>query len=490
MAQLRIVKGTTNVKVIMNEGVPRPIFWTLENFGDKKLRQWEKNYRTKKWEPTTKYYGILPNRAGIVIPISFLDELYTWLGENGLTYTEEYEEISEPRALNVKVTKGWVARDYQKEAVDYLTNVDIPRHGLNAQTGDGKTVMAIFTVVKLNTIPLIILPGQVLEQWPKRLMAQLQIEEDDIYLIQGYNSLVKLWKSNKKPKIFVASINTMRSYVIRKEKYMDLPSYSEFVDEYGIGVKISDEAHMHFATNVMLDLGANIKHNIYLTATFNTGNSQLRRIFNSVYPEGMRYSPKEYESYVHITEYGFMGNVPTNKCNTNRGYNHAKYEQHLIKNPFIFADWAERVLFPILTAHYVQKNVPESFKCIIFCRTVEFIDELTEHVQKFLPNKKVMRFVEQDPEAVLDEAQVIISTFGSAGTGKDIKDLYTVINTVSFKAPTLTLQVIGRLRKLIGYNPEYVESFDINIPACLKHYHARAIVYKKIGKTYQEYKIR
>lgn len=490
MKQLRIVKGTTNAKVYMNEGTPRPVFWTLEKFGDRQLRQWEKNYRSKKWEPTTKYYVTLPNREGIVIPITFLDELYTWLGENGLSYTEEEEQLSEPRDLNVKVTDGWVARGYQKEAIDYLTNVNLPRHGLNAQTGDGKTVMAIFTIVKLNMIPLIILPGQVLEQWPKRLMDQLQIDDDDIYLIQGCNSLAKLWKSDNKPKIFVASIATMRSYALKKEQYVDFPSYSDFVKEYGIGVKISDEAHMHFATNVLLDLCANIKHNIYLTATFKTGNSQLRRIFNKVYPEGMRYMPKDYDSYVHITEYGFMGNVPTGKCTTNRGYNQAMYEQHLLKYDFIYSDWADRVLFPIINSHYTQKNVPKHFKCVIFCRTVDFINRLVVHVQKYLPDRKVMRFVEQDPESVLDDAEVIISTFGSCGTGKDIRHLYTVINTVSFKAPTLTLQVIGRLRKLDGYDPEYVECFDINIPACLKHWHDRAIVYKQIGKTYQEYKIR
>lgn len=490
MNQLRIVKGTTNIKIYLNPNTPRPVFWTLEKFGDKKLRLWERNYRTKRWEPTTKFYKILDDRAGISIPYPFYKELLIWLGEHGLSYSEEDESIPVARSLDLKCRKGWKAREYQQQAVDYLTDIDMPRHGLNAQTGTGKTVMALFVVEKMNMVPIIILPGQVLEQWPDRIKQQMIIDDDDIFVIQGYKSLEKLWSLKKKPKIFVASISTMRAYILRKKNYLNIPPYSELITEFGIGVKISDEAHMHFATNVMLDLDANVKHNIYLTATFKTGNSNLRRIFDKMYPEGMRYVPKAYDKYVNITEYGYMGNVPPNRCVKTRGYSHAAYEQHLMRYELLYQDWVNRILFPVLNAHYVTKKVPNDFKCIVFCRTVDFISKLTKDIQKLLPDKRVMQFTDKDPDNVLEEANVIVSTFGSCGTGKDIKKLYTVVNTVSFKAPTLTLQVIGRLRKLDGYEPEYVEAFDINIPSCVTHWKERARTYKRIGKSYHEYKIR
>jgi len=490
MKDLRVVIGTTNIKIYLNPETPRPVFWSLEKFGDKKLRLWEKNYRTKKWEPTKKYYSILPGREGITIPITFHKDLKIWLDENDISYSEEQESIPKPRELNVKVSKGWKARDYQIGAIDHITNTDIPRHGLNAQTGDGKTAMAIFAIIKMNMVPLIILPGQVLHQWPSRIMDQLDIDEKDIYLIQGSPSLVKLWKLKEKPKIIIASVSTMRPYVLRKSNYKDIPPYDELIKHFGIGVKVSDEAHMHFQTNVMLDLEANVPHNIYLTATFKTGNSNLRRIFNKIYPEGMRYVPKEYERYVNVTEYGVIGNVPAERCVTNRGYNHSLYEQHLMKNDDIYLDWLNRVLLPITRQHYIDKDIPSDFKCIIFCVTEDFISKVTKDVQINFPKKKVMKYTNSDPDSVLDEADIIVSTFGSCGTGKDIKNVFTIVNTVSFKAPTLTLQVIGRLRKLPGYTLEYCEAFDINIPSCIKHWQERAIVYKRIGKTYSEYKIR
>lgn len=490
MSQLRVVVGTTHIKVYLNKDTPRPVFWTLEKFCDKKLRLWEKNFRTKKWEPTVKYYVILPNREGISIPITFKDELYSWLGENDLTYNVEQAIIPEPKSLAVILTPGWSPREYQQIAVDYLTNVDLPRHGLNAECGDGKTCMSIFTFHKLDVIPLIVLPGQVIEQWPDRLKDQLQITDDDIYLIKGYDSLEKLWKNRPNPKVIIASISTMKPYIQRKDKYAALPPYHTLIEKFGIGVKISDEAHMHFHTNVLLDLSANVKYNIYLTATFKTGNNNLKRIFDKIYPDGMRYVPRERESYTHITEYGYAGNVPNNRCMTNRGYSHAKYEQHLMKRDLLYNDWLNRVLYPIFRSHYIQKSVPREFKCVIFCRTIEFINRVVNDLQKSHPDLTVRGFTTGDPDSVLEDAQVIVSTFGSCGTGKDIKNLFTVINTVSFKAPTLTLQVIGRLRELSGYNPEYAEAFDINIAACLTHWRERAKVYKTIGKTYSEYRIR
>lgn len=489
MKQLKLTIGTTHVKVCLNADTPRPVFWDLEKFGDKKLRLWEKDFRTKKWQPTTRFFEILPNREGITIPITFLEDIKIWLGEHGLSYDEVPEENYDTLPMDVAISDGWVARDYQQEAVDYLTNIDIPRHGLSAQTGVGKSAMAIFTVVKMNMVTLIVVPGLV-KQWQENILEQTNIDPKDVWILQEWKSINKLWKSDIKPKVFIASVSTMRAYLLRKGKYHDLPTYDQLIKEYGVGVKISDEAHKHFATNVMLDLGANIKHNIYLTATFADGNAQRRRIFNKVYPEGMRYNPKEYDSYVNITEYGFMGSVPTNRSNTARGYSHTRYEQHLLKCPTLFADWVARVLLPVFDAHYTNKDIPEHGKCLIFCSTIDFINKVVEVIRLHAPNRKVMSYVTGAPDSVLSDAHVIVSTFGSCGTGKDLKELYTVLNTVSFKAPTLTLQVIGRLRKLDNHEPDYCEMFDINIPACMRHWAERARVYKRIGKTYKEFKIR
>ncbi len=107
------------------------------------------------------------------------------------------------------------------------------------------------------------------------------------------------------------------------------------------------------------------------------------------------------------------------------------------------------------------------------------------------PDKKCMRYVGADPESHLTDGEIITSTHKSAGTGTDIANLFTVVNLVSFKAPTTAKQVIGRLRVLKNTDlaPEYVDILDMSMRSHIRHWTERSRIIKACAKQYNEYKI-
>ena len=74
-----------------------------------------------------------------------------------------------------------------------------------------------------------------------------------------------------------------------------------------------------------------------------------------------------------------------------------------------------------------------------------------------------------------------------SGEIRDIKNLYVLINTVSFKSVTLAQQLPGRLRKLPdGTHPTYIELVDACLAPHMYHLYERAKVHRRLAYTYQE----
>jgi superfamily II DNA or RNA helicase len=355
-------------------------------------------------------------------------------------------------------------------------------------SNSGKTYSATKALIRLGKVGMIVVSGLV-EQWQESLCAQTD-GKDKIWIIKGIKSLTDLFKSDIMPEIFICSLETLRQYIAHKENYAELPPYKEFIKYYGIGTKIIDEAHLNFHAGTLIDLAFNVQRNIYLTATFETGDKSLRRIFDTVYPLSMRYGAGDYDKYVNVTFYGFTGSVPEKRVVSQRGYSHSKYEQHMISKPILFHDWAERVLLPIMRIHYINKEYTD-LKCLVFCATIEMVQAVVTRLKDEFPNKNVMSYVADDEECVLVDGDIIVSTHKSAGTGTDIAKLAVVVNTVSFKAPTTSKQVLGRIRKLKCANtvPEYIDMVDLNLRSQMRHWKERSHILRSCALKYQELKL-
>lgn len=353
----------------------------------------------------------------------------------------------------------------------------------------GKTYMAIKSIVNLNRTALIITAGLV-EQWIKSIKQQLIIEDEDLYILQGYKSISNLIESDIRPKIMVGSLATIRNYINKTGNYeYEEITYSKFLEKYNIGVKIVDECHENFHSIVQMDLRSKVRHNIYLSATYSRNNKSTKTIFDKVFPPKMRYGEHEYKRYVNITFYSYSIKINENRVVKARGYQHIKYEQVLLKISYMFQTFLESVIYPLIDSHYINKRLPKQ-KLLIIVNTVDMVQALVDKLSSRYPHEIILPFTAEDPsENLHGEVDIIVSTFKSCGTGTDIANLRTVINTVSTQADTLVKQILGRLRELHDSTPEMVDITNNCIKSHKRHYKVRKDIYKQLGLQYKEFVI-
>lgn len=482
--------GTTNIHInykILDVSMQFYVKRVLDDFCRKRLTSFEYIKRLNRFVQDKQFFVHDNDNGEYIIPISYLLQLEDYFAINNILFDKKNIELYTPRQLSFSMSDTYSDRENQLPAIKHLSETPKSLSGLELQTGGGKTVVTIRSCVNMNMTTMIVVDGLV-TQWYAEFKKHTKVDKN-IYVIQEFKSIKTLLDSDLRPEIFICSLSTIRSYIKAEGNYADILPYKEFVKKYGIGIKVSDEAHLCFHATCMIDLAANIPHNIYLTATFENANTSVRRIFKTYFPDHFRFGGEDYEKYTNSFFYAYRGTVPEKRCSTPRGYNHSKYEEFLLKHPKLLVDWLDRILMPIVNMHYVNKKYINK-KLLIFCATIEMAQTVVAFLKDRTEGYNVVSKVDDDSEDNFINGDIIVSTHKGSGTGRHIEGLMVVINTVSFQASTLSKQVMGRLRKpKDGSTPEYVDMFDTNINAHARHYNERGPIIKDCSLSYKEYRI-
>ena len=349
------------------------------------------------------------------------------------------------------------------------------------------TACAIRSSMRINKPTLIICSG-LQEQWLESFLKITKLKEDDIFTIQGHPSIVKLFKNEKRYKVYIASIETLRSWIYNEEgTYEDVPTYTQFLEKCEIGVKVVDEFHLNFNAIAAIDFRSNVEHNIYLSATPERSDKNANRIFNIVFPKTVIDNDSIWEKYVNATMYAYHLDLPPRaRVSSKFGYSHSKYESIITSYDDMSLEYFRSIIKPIIDSHYFNKFT--SGKLLILTQTIRMAEVLAGYIKYYYPQKDTRTYLSSDPESNLKEADIIVSTPKSAGVGTDIKELVCMINTVSVSSEPLVKQMFGRLRKLPdGRTPEYVDIYNKCIPDQNRHKKTRAKIYRGLAKEFIEF---
>ena len=421
------------------------------------------------------------------IPISYADELIRELQVMNIAVAEDKISDYPLREVDVQMKPEFHDQEHQVELIKKCSEKIPGMKGLAMQTGKGKTYSAIKSWCNLGYAGIVIVYGLV-DQWIKSILEFTDVNRDYVYKIQEFKSLELLSQNpDYRPKFFAASYTTMQLFLEGKNGYELLPwNFSEFFRFYGVGVKIIDETHRCFHGITCMDLTTNVPYNLYCSATFTQSGKDSKRIFNRIFPMQIRYGLSNYDRYVHTFMYGFYGSVSSSKCVRSRGYSHTKYEHFLLKSSKIFESHISNVLHPLIMSHYINHRECGD-RLLITCASIEYVTKLTDYLSKEHSDLKVISYLGGDKISALDGVDIIVSTASKSGTGLDIKNLTCVINTISMKSETLVPQLFGRLRKIPNKSTVYVDMWDNNVEAQVRHAEERKSILKQISKTYQEY---
>lgn len=437
------------------------------------------------WTIVAKYCRFDASTGLLSIPTNFTDQLKADLELEGVQVIENRLRDYPLRKIDLKMKEflpdGTPLKDrpWQVDLIAKCSDPTPGMKGLALQTGKGKTYSAIKAICNLGYAALVIAPG-LADQWIESFR-EFTDDPDQVYKLQEFKSLSMLMQSDWKPKVFVASIQTLQAYAKGKDNYKVLPyNFKQFVEHYGIGVKVVDECHLNFHAVTKMDMLINVPYNLYCSATFGQTNKYANAIFNVVFPPEIRYGADKYDKYVTIHFYNYSGEVLEEKCVRMRGYSHMRYENELLKNKSRFHNHYDTLIDPIINIYFTPVFKPGK-KMLILCSTIEFISAVANDIRSHHPEFKVKEYVGNATKDELKEADVIVATVGKAATGLDIKGLAVMYNTISVRSSIITAQSLGRLRKVEGEELIYVDRCDTNLGSHVRHAQSRMIELKSMA---------
>jgi hypothetical protein len=332
-----------------------------------------------------------------------------------------------------------------------------------------------------------------LEQWVKEMGVYTNLDEDSIYVIQGVGSLTKLFSQIDKtifPKVILGSSKTIRLYLEYGPGYQHLPHPSEMCERLNVGIVGTDEYHEHFYTNFLMGIMLNPEICIPITATFNATDPFIKQIFDKFVPKDMQFYGGEYKRYVNVTSYQYSGGsqlIRPFHYSSPQGYSQQRFEKFLLgKGRKVLDRMVEDALLPMIRSHYINLAEPGE-KFLILCASTAMCDHLESIFKREFKDKKISVFYSGMPVTILERFDMVLSTPGSAGTGRDIKNLRTCLAFENTGSEIRNLQFIGRLRDFpsVKNTPEFIYISFTCIPQHMKYSNLRAMLYGPRGLTFR-----
>lgn len=487
MTSLVIYVGQTHFKFAMKKNA---YLHTGENIRHivNEFFSYEFDARNHTYTLKDKYVYYDEKKEMIHFPRGAYDYVLKQLQEMGISTDSTMVVPNKAKPVKIRVKPSWKPTDLQWPAIKSLCNDKVPMRGIALQTGKGKTFCMNYAISQIG-LRTIIYVGGLMDQWQKALIEQTDLTEKDIYMVSGAYSISKLLRGIDRtihPKVIIASISTMRSYFNGGDTYEKYPPFDEFHEKCKIGVRCVDEAHLNFLANLMVDLRSNVEHTLIATATFDRTDHVGKRVFDMTYPQVMRFGADTYHRYVDIFDYGyrFATDVKEWTFKTPQGYNHPKFEDWLLSSKSRFFHVFKNVWLPIIQSHYLHQK-KDGQKCLILVSTHNMCDALVEAMELYADGLTVVKFIGGVSDEVLSTYDIIISTPTSAGTGKDIKQLKFVLNTVSIASAPLNLQILGRLRVLVDDTPVFATVCDTCIRQHVSHREVRKMLFESRGKSFR-----
>jgi len=464
-----------------------------------KFEQWEFDRALNKDILINEYFYFDKKNNVVHFPRYALDDFKLYVAHGGARANVIYDEGVSGTPVNfLMLPHIEYKNDKQKNCVEFLVNPDSgPLRGVALQTGTGKTVSVVMALQKIARRSMITMTSR-LEQWVKEMGVYTTLEEDDLYVIQGVASLTKLFDqidTKVFPKVILASTKTIRLYLEYGEGYQHLPHPTDFCKALGVGVICSDEYHEHFNSNLMMMLAFNPQMFIPITATFNASSPYVKQIFNNFIPSKVQFTGGEYDRFVNATSYQYTGGsyqIKPYHYMRAKGYSQNKFEDFLLskKGDSVLHALLNDAILPIINEHYIR-IAEKGEKFLMICSSKEMCDYLAGVFKRTFRDKTVSVFYSGMPAHTLEKFDMILSTPGSAGTGRDIKGLRTCFAFENTGSEIRNLQFIGRLRgppQMLN-QPEFVTLYFACIPQHVTYNNSRAMLYGPKALHYKQRKI-
>ena len=433
------------------------------------------------------------------IDINYLRRL---LGECEIKYDKyhpykemnfEFEEIFPPK------------NDDQRDCIDFIAgekahaqNINDPQIFLVKEPGFGKTFCTGYGIGVYGSKALIIMHQDTLRsQWRDSLYNMNGYTSHDVYELTSSAELEQIANGDLKLDYDVY-LMTHATFLAACNRIHDTEKIGLISRNLAIGIKVIDEAHLHFRNTLMIDFLFNVRRNLYLTATDGRSSKDENAIFRHVFSNTTFYRkqtvvddkhPAKWVEYVTVNINTHLNpNIYRYRVNGGRGMSGVTYGKWVITPDKRHRHF--KVCRDLLKEIYANVGTA---KVIIFLPLIELCTECAYFLSMELDNdpkfdyslsiKTINSHNTKSENEYNKRADVIVTTIQSIGTGQDIKGITDIICCSPFVSKITSKQVFGRIR-YINKPCHYYDIVDQSVPADVYWWKSRARTLKSLAVKY------
>ena len=387
-------------------------------------------------------------------------------------------DVDTPFALKDEIT----LREVQGDVISKLlaTPKNVNEWFINMQTSMGKTVAGVYLSAYFHKKTMIVcFKKDVLNQWIMTYIDKTTIDPKRLLGINSGSMLDAIrynggeWKKNRPNliddfDIYFVSPGMLTGYASRHD-YTDL---IQIFNNLGLGLLIFDEAHHNMGAMVKINALSNVQSTLYLSAEFTQGNYKREGMFYKIFknaailqPDAQLVKSMKYTSIIIVDYNTHPSDKEILEITSKYGYNAQRYMSYQLKKGYIF-----NVLKHLM--QLIQSSRKPEYKTLFLVTNISHADMIYEFLKDSVPSKELRygRYHSQMPDderqATLDFANVIISTYASFGVGNDLENIKYVVSLNQCNKVEDN-QAAGRARPLFdGTNAIYFMVTDVGFKYC------------------------
>lgn len=364
-------------------------------------------------------------------------------------------------ACHFEFNEGWgKPREHQVAWLKYQLEPGALKIN-NMSPGQGKTFCALSLMIAMGVRTVITIAPRYIPVWIKALGDIVNLQPRDVILIEG--DLIEAAQHIRdgiiNPKVIILPLTKLEVFLRKTE---ETPCGVDLDDIYkwmGAGLRIQDEAHEAIHQVYLSMLYGNFKKTLALSGTLESDDPFTNKIYKLLYPKQFYLQATEYKKYLNIIAYHYYMDTYKHKLKTQSfgGYSDTAYEKSILKSNKLF-EFYYQLTKKAFDDYYIKRRREKS-KCLIFFSKVDMCERMQARFKRDYPDMDIISFTgtETKKAATKDKYlkhEIVISTPGSCGTGKDIKGLITCICMHTVSSMQRNDQILMRLRELFDIFPD------------------------------------
>ena len=427
---------------------------------------WNPKRKQRLLTPTNVYATSSPDRMSFGFLLEDLDEFLIHLKISGISESEyNFAHIPAPEGVDIKFSlPNIVPRENQPSALRFLAESE-PIRVLPLPTGQGKTLTTLLHLAEYGKRTVLFMKACHIKTWTDTLVNFTDIDKKDIVVVKGNSALRAIMAlgavGELHAKIIIISASTFSTYLQTfisgsEETGLEFDvAPDKFIETIGAGVAVTDECHELIKGVVRRAIMLNVKKHIYLSATLKPGKVLMDKIYRSVFPIKDRFTDFKNNDHIVVHPvYWHLKKPKDAKYQGSQGYSQLIFEQYILDNKEIKERYLDMIA-DMVERYYMENTRKPGMRCAIFAARVEMCEAIRDKLKiKLGDSIGISTYNSDTPDDVLDDAdnaEIIVTTPGSCGTGKDIPNLAVTIMTIALGAIQLSEQVLGRTRPIKLY---------------------------------------